>query len=154
METERILITENKKDEQFLRKKTADFDFDKHDKDDIRKLIQKMRIAMDSADGIGLSANQIGLDMNVFICDVNSKFYAIFNSEITKLSKATIDAEEGCLSIPGIFGDVNRPEQLVLRGLDRNGKRIKIKSWGILARVFQHETDHLNGKLFIDHIKK
>lgn len=61
--------------------------------------------------------------------------------------------EEGCLSVPGIYGDVERPEKITLVGQDRYDKKIKIKAWGLLARVFQHEVDHLNGILFIDKAK-
>jgi peptide deformylase len=62
--------------------------------------------------------------------------------------------EEGCLSIPGKWGDVERAEQIVLSGFNKMGKPVKVKAWGLLARVFQHEVDHLNGKLFIDRAKK
>ena len=61
--------------------------------------------------------------------------------------------EEGCLSVPEIFGAVERPEKITLEGFDTGGKKIKIKAWGLLARIFQHETDHLNGILFIDKAK-
>ena len=61
--------------------------------------------------------------------------------------------EEGCLSVPEIFGEVERQEKIILEGYDKNGRKIKIKAWGLLARVFQHEVDHLNGKIFIDTAK-
>ena len=61
--------------------------------------------------------------------------------------------EEGCLSVPEIFGKVVRPAKVVLEGWDKNGKKLKIKAWGLLARIFQHEMDHLDGKLFIDKAK-
>jgi peptide deformylase len=158
----------DKSEEKFLRRKTADFDFSKHAKKEIGELVKTMKEAMVKADGVGLSANQIGLDMNFFVAQVptveergdsfvvtGQKFYAIFNPQITKLSKETSPMEEGCLSVPGgISGEVERPDKITLEGKDKNGKKIKIKAWGLLARVFQHEFDHLNGTLFIDKCKK
>ncbi len=118
-----------------------------------------MREKMKEAHGIGLSANQIGLPYRVFVAQVPShqgrpKFYAIFNPEIVKQSKETEIMEEGCLSIPGKYGFVERASRIVIKGYDPNGKKIKIKAWGLLARVFQHEIDHLDGKLFIDRTNK
>jgi len=158
-------MIENKKDEKFLRKKTAAFDFTKYKKSEIRELIKIMREFMKEVHGIGLSANQIGLDLNFFVAEIPtisvdrrsnqyrsaaSKFYAIFNPKIIKASKEKTTQEEGCLSIPNTYGMVERPEKIVLTGFDLNGKKLKIKAWGLLARVFQHEVDHLNGVLFID----
>lgn len=147
---EKIITIGNKKDEKFLRKPTTAFDFKKFKKSEIRELIKVMRQSMIAAEGIGLSANQIGLDLKVFVCKVENKFYAIFNPEIIQESKEKIKLEEGCLSVPGIYGLVERVGKLTLKGFDQNGKALKIKAWGLLARVFQHEADHLNGKLFID----
>jgi len=153
-----IVTIKNKKDEKFLRQKTRLFDFKKYSKKEIRELIKNMRQAMKDANGIGLSANQIGLNIKVFVAQIpdsqgRQKFYAVFNPELTKLSSETIEMEEGCLSVPEKFGMVNRSEQATLEGLDQNGNKIKIKAWGLLARVFQHEVDHLEGKLFIDKAK-
>ncbi len=145
-----IWLIDDKNEAKLLRKKVADFDFKKHSKKEIQELIRKMRSAMKKANGIGLSANQIGLDMNVFVAQVENKFYSIFNSKITKKSGEEAEIEEGCLSVPETFGPVKRPEKVTLEGYDKNGRKVKIKAWGLLARVFQHETDHLNGKLFID----
>ena len=140
--------------EKFLRRKTARFDFAKWPKAEIRNLIAKMRRVMKKANGIGLSANQIGLDLNVFVAQVENKFYAVFNPKITRKSENKIFLEEGCLSVPETYGPVARPERITMEGEDANGKKIKIKCWGLLARVFQHETDHLNGILFIDKAKE
>lgn len=155
---DKIVTIEAKKDEKFLRHNTSEFDFEKFSKKERNDLVVRMRKAMKLARGIGLSANQIGLDMKVFVAQPPNddergtlqKFYAVFNPEITKYYKEKKTIEEGCLSVPGIYGSVERPERLVLEGFDKNGKKIKIKAWGMLARVFQHEVDHLNGKLFID----
>lgn len=154
-----ILTIDDKKKEKFLRKKTVPFDFTKFSKKDITELVAKMRRTMHMANGIGLSANQIGLDFNVFVAEVpdakgGMKFYAIFNSTLEKLGKEKALFEEGCLSVPGKYGEVERSERVTVSGFDKNGKAIKIKAWGLLARVFQHEIDHLNGKLFIDRAKK
>lgn len=150
----RILSIEKKKDEEFLQRKAAEFDFKKSTPKEIRELIKKMREAMEKANGIGLAANQIGLDMRVFVAQVEGKFYAVFNPEITKISKETEAAIEGCLSVPHVMDEVIRSYRITLKGLDKAGKKITIRAWGYLARVLQHEVDHLNGKLFIDHLKK
>lgn len=150
-----IITKENKEGEGFLRKKTKPFPFEKLGKKEIDDLLRKMRLSMKKANGIGLSANQIGLEWSVFIAQVpdtngSLKFYSIFNPEIEKFSKETSEAEEGCLSVPKTYGPVARAERITLKGQDKNGKPVKIKAWGLLARVFQHEVDHLSGKLFID----
>ena len=145
-----IWTIDNKTELKLLRKKMADFDFSKHTKKEIQELLKKMRSAMKAANGIGLSANQIGLDLNMFIAQVDGKFYSIFNPKITKTSEETANLEEGCLSVPEVFGAVDRPEKITLEGFDKNGRKIKIKAWGLLAKVFQHEHDHLNGVVFID----
>ena len=148
-----IWIIDNKQEAKLLRKKMADFNFEKYSKKETQELLYKMRVAMKKANGIGLSANQIGLDLNMFIAQVEGKFYAIFNPKIIKISEEHNLMEEGCLSVPEIYGNVERPSKITLEGLDKNGKSLKIKAWGLLARVFQHEFDHLNGKLFIDKAK-
>ncbi len=150
---------DDKKQEKFLRKKVSDFDFEKFSRKEVGDLVIRMRKAMQKANGIGLSANQIGLDLNVFVAEVpdgdgGTKFYAVFNPKFEKLSEEKVLFEEGCLSVPGTYGEVERPERVVLAGFDKNGKPAKIKAWGLLARVFQHEMDHLQGKLFIDRTKK
>lgn len=131
-------------------------------------MVKEMKEKMIEADGIGLAANQIGLDMRVFVAQVRAtsrrsansvtsedqKFYAIFNPKIIKTSDKKTLMEEGCLSVPGgYYGDVERPEKITLVGQDKNAKKIKIKAWGLLAKVFQHEVDHLNGILYIDKCK-
>lgn len=164
----KIFTINDKKEEKFLRTKTADFDFSKHTKKEIDELIKKMKAAMVKAKGIGLSANQIGLNLKVFVAQITEidkrgnkriitpeekKSYVIFNPEIIKSSKQTEIMEEGCLSVPGVYGDVERPKNITIKGQNRYGKPIKIEANGLLARVFQHETDHLNGILFIDKAK-
>lgn len=170
MEKELKIITINKKsDEKFLRKKTAAFDFSRFSQKQINELIKAMKRIMIQANGIGLAANQIGLDMRVFVAQImkldrhgnqrslsraEQKFYAIFNPEIVKSSGEKTVSEEGCLSVPDAYGDVSRAEKITLVGQDKNGRKMKIKAWGLLARVFQHEVDHLNGVLYIDKAKE
>ncbi len=162
----KILTINNKKEEKFLRQKTAEFDFDKFTKKETSELVKKMRKTMTETNGVGLSANQVGLNLRFFVAQIpqdisinqrthqrKSAFYTIFNPEIKKFSKEKIVMEEGCLSVPGIYGLVERPKKITLIGYDKNAKKIKIKAWGLLAKVFQHETDHLNGILFIDRTK-
>ncbi|MBI5079560.1 peptide deformylase [Candidatus Wolfebacteria bacterium] len=165
----KILTVNNEKEEKFLRQRTADFDFSKFTEKEIDELVEKMRKKMIAANGIGLSANQLGLDLRLFVAQISeeplerdeksqtdmpspnkAEFYAIFNPEIIEFSKQTETIEEGCLSVPGIYGLVERPAEITIVGRDENNKKIKIKASSILARVFQHELDHLNGILFID----
>ncbi len=138
-----------------LHTKCKPFDFTKHTKQEIRALIKEMRIKMKEWSGIGLASTQIGLNEAFFVAQPpeGGKFYAIFNPKITKTEGDPILMEEGCLSVPGEYGDVPRYEKLVIEGQDQNGKKIKIKAWGLLAHIFQHETDHINGILYIDKIK-
>lgn len=156
--SKKILEISSKEEEKFLRKKTIPFDFSKFSSKEIRETIKEMRKIMHQAEGIGLSANQVGLPYRFFIAEVPeengySKFYAIFNPQITKASTEKEEMEEGCLSVPNCFGNTERSYKLVLEGQDYKGKKIKIKAWGLLARVFQHEIDHLEGILFIDKAK-
>lgn len=151
----KIITINNKAGKKILRTKTAEFDFAKFSKKEIKELIEKMKKTMLGANGVGLSANQIGLNLRMFIYQEPSKpLKAVFNPEIVKTSKKTAMLKEGCLSIPGIYGEVERPEKITLTGLDKNCRKIKIEAFGLLARIFQHETDHLNGILFIDRTKK
>lgn len=149
-----LVTIQNKKEEKFLRKTTRVFDFKKYKKSEIRELVKTMRRDMQQYEGIGLSANQVGLDVKFFVAKVENKFYAVFNPEIIQSSKEIVSMDEGCLSVPGVFGLVERPAKVTIKGLDQNGKAIKIKAWGLLARVFQHEVDHLNGKLFVDKARR
>lgn len=154
----KILFHSNKSEDKFLRGKLKPFDLSKENKKDLRDLAKLMRAAMKEANGIGLSANQIGVAKRMFVAQVpdeNShlKFYAVLNPEILKVSKETVSLEEGCLSVPETYGVVSRPEKITIQGYNLQGKKIRIKAWGLLARVFQHEIDHLDGKLFIDRTK-
>lgn len=154
-----LYLIENKNHAKLLRGTMTPFDFSKFSKKEIEELVRYMRKVMYAANGIGLAANQIGKNFRMFVAGVsdkdgNEKFYAVFNPVIEKVGSEKTELEEGCLSVPGVFGPVDRPSYVVLSGQDKNQKPIKIKAWGLLAKVFQHEVDHLNGTLFIDKAKQ
>ena len=152
--TRRILELDKKEDEKILRKSNKPFDFDKHSKTDIEQLIKEMRKIMEDADGVGLAGPQIGLNESVFVAKWDNKFYAFFNPKIEKYSKEEDLREEGCLSIPGKYGETSRAVKITLVAQNKQGKIVKVKAWGMLAIIFQHEVDHLNGKLFVDRMEK
>ncbi len=140
--------------EKILRTKCVPFDFTKYTKKEIREMVTEMRKKMHEWHGIGLAATQIGRTEAFFVAQTpNGKFYAIFNPKITKTEGKPILMEEGCLSVPGVYGEVPRYEKITLEGQDQNGKPVKIKAWELLAQIFQHETDHLHGTLDIDKMK-
>jgi len=121
--------------------------------DDIRALIDDMFETMHAAKGIGLAAPQVGRLERVAVVDVEGgkQPFALVNPEIVS-TDGIAKSEEGCLSIPDVFGDVERPANVVVRALDRHGKPFEIAASELLARCFQHEIDHLHGKLFIDYL--
>lgn len=144
----------NPEQNKILRAKCKSFDFAKHDNKELKLLITEMRKKMHAWHGVGLAATQIGINEAFFVAQTpNGKFYAIFNPRITKTEKP-IMLEEGCLSVPDRYGEINRFDKIVLEGQDKNGKPIKVKAWGLLAQVFQHETDHLQGVLYTDKAKR
>jgi peptide deformylase len=152
----------DKKEKQLLRKTVAPFDFSAYSQKDIDALVLHMRQMMVASRGVGLSANQIGLDMNVFVAQLPSddgkgyqgKCYAVFNGSISNISQKEEEDIEGCLSVPGQYGVVPRATKIVVKGFDKRGRPVTIKAKGYLARIFQHEIDHLNGKVFLDRAKK
>ncbi|MEK7612217.1 MAG: peptide deformylase [Patescibacteria group bacterium] len=155
----KIVTIENDDKAEILKTRIPDVDIHAMNKSVIRELARDMRKIMRAADGVGLAANQIGLNIRMFVAEVpgerggRPKFYALLNPEIIKVSKEKQVVEEGCLSVPGIFGPTPRAEKITFVGYDANGKKVKIKAWGFLARVLQHETDHLNGHLFTEKAK-
>lgn len=146
------LITTNDQEKEKLRKAAPDFDFSKHAKEEIVATIQEMRKVMKRAGGVGLSGNQVSLDWRVFIAEANNEFLVVFNPKIVKFSSEHEELEEGCLSVPDVFIPLKRAFRVTLEGFDWNGKKIKIKASGVLARIFQHEVDHLNGRLITDYL--
>ncbi|MCF8564426.1 peptide deformylase [Alicyclobacillus tolerans] len=119
----------------------------------IEKLLDDMAETMYDADGIGLAAVQVGVAKRIIVVDVGSGLYELVNPEIVEKSGGTQVASEGCLSLPGIRGDVPRSVNVTVRGLNRQGEEVEIKASDLLARAFQHEIDHLDGILFTDYLK-
>ena len=139
-----------------LRKKCAPLE--KVD-DDIRKLMKDMLETMYDAPGIGLAAVQIGILKRLVVLDVSkdeNKKDPLFliNPEIISKSENSSVYEEGCLSLPGQFAEIERPAECFLKYIDLNGKEKKLKANGLLSTCIQHEVDHLNGVLFIDYLSK
>ncbi|MCC7517412.1 MAG: peptide deformylase [Pseudomonadales bacterium] len=123
--------------------------------DRIRRLVDDMFETMYKAPGVGLAATQVNVHERVVVIDVSedkSQPLVFINPEITVLDEGVCDYDEGCLSVPGFYETVTRPEHIRVRALDRNGEAFEIVPSGLLAVCIQHEVDHLNGKLFVDHI--
>lgn len=117
----------------------------------LHKLLDDMADTMYDADGVGLAAPQVGISKRVIVIDVGDEhgLIELVNPEIVSMEGEQL-GPEGCLSIPGLQGDVRRSNRVVVQGLDRNGKPIQFEGTELLSRAFQHEVDHLNGVLFID----
>ena len=115
----------------------------------VKKLVEDMAATMRETSGLGLAANQVGVLQRVFVYDDGTGLGVLINPKIMSASGEQLGIE-GCLSVPGLQGEVRRAEEVVVKGTDLNGKTVKIKAQGLLARVFQHEMDHLDGTLFID----
>lgn len=108
--------------------------------------------------GIGLAANQVGVDLQIFVIDKtiaaeNSVPNTYINPEITEYSDEESEMEEGCLSIPEYFVNISRPKKIKIKALDEDGNKVKFRARGLLAKVLQHEYDHLNGRLIRDRAK-
>ncbi|HUH96228.1 MAG TPA: peptide deformylase [Anaerolineales bacterium] len=134
----------------------------KFDKD-LQTLIDDMIDTMRDAPGVGLAAPQVGISERLIVVEyaeqppaeqgeeiqeVKPRLYVMINPEILKTSEETVTGVEGCLSIPGLVGEVERFEEIQVRGLNRRGQAMKVKARGWLARIFQHEIDHINGVVF------
>ena len=151
--TKRKIITEP---DIILRKKSVTLE--KVD-DDLRALMDDMLETMYAAPGIGLAGVQIGILKRLIVIDVSkdeekkSPLFLI-NPEIISKSSNTSVYEEGCLSLPGYFAEIERPAECQVEYLDYHGKKKKMKASGLLATCVQHEVDHLNGILFIDYLSK
>ncbi len=127
--------------------------------DETRKLMDEMLETMYQAPGIGLAAVQIGILKKIVVIDVSKekeKKSPLFlvNPEILNRSKETSIYEEGCLSLPGQFAEIERPSECLLKYIDYHGKEKQLKADGLLATCIQHEVDHLNGILFVDYLSK
>ena len=116
---------------------------------EIRDLIPRMYQIMYDSRGVGLAGPQIGISKRIFVYDIGEGPHALINPNIVK-STGEVWGIEGCLSIPGLQGEVPRADRITVTGLDENGEQVKINAEDYLARVFQHEIDHLDGMMFID----
>jgi len=114
-----------------------------------RELVARMKEIMQGAHGIGLAAPQVGVSERIIVMTDNGKVLALINPTIT-VSEGSVIAEEGCLSLPGLYGDVQRKAIVDVEALDPDGKKLKLRFEGLSARCVQHEIDHLDGILFID----
>lgn len=122
----------------------------------IKKIIADLKTTMLTQDGLGLAANQIGEKVSIFVFNprgvgIEKNPVAVINPEIVSY-EGKEEREEACLSLPGIVEVLLRPTQVVVKGKSETGQNIKLSGSGLLARIFQHEIDHLNGILFIDHL--
>lgn len=123
--------------------------------DALHQLIDNMFETMYEAPGVGLAATQINVHLRIVVIDVSedqSQPLVFINPEIAVLDEILCDYDEGCLSVPGFYETVTRPEHVRVTALDRDGQPFEIEPQGLLAVCIQHEVDHLNGKLFVDHI--
>jgi peptide deformylase len=136
---------------------------------DLQNAADDMLETMRAAPGVGLAAPQIGLSQRLIVVEYAEppddpddpqpspnppKLFVMANPEILRHSTETVSGNEGCLSIPGYMGEVDRYESVTVRGFNTRGKPLRVKADGWLARIFQHEIDHLNGVLFIDRTDK
>lgn len=112
-------------------------------------LIDDMIETMYHADGVGLAAPQVGILKRIIVVDIGEGVHVLINPEITIEAGEATDYE-GCLSVPGVKGQVTRPAEITVEGLNRDGKKIRMKASGLLARAICHEIDHLEGVLFVD----
>lgn len=129
---------------------------------ELQTLVDDMIETMRAEPGVGLAANQVGISWRVIVVEygdeedeeVPARLYVVVNPELTRLSKEMIVGTEGCLSIPGYAGNVERHASLTVKGFNRRGQPVTIKAKGWLARIFQHEVDHLEGVVFTDRADK
>ena len=123
--------------------------------EETRRFALSMIETMQQGDGIGLAAPQVGVTKRLFVCHVRGDEPRVFiNPEIIGTSLELVEYEEGCLSIPGGYANVTRPDTISVQAQNEEGKRFTLEASGLLSRVIQHEMDHLKGVLFIDHLEE
>ena len=120
--------------------------------DELRELVKNMFETMDLAKGIGLAAPQVGRTERVAVIGVDDNRFAIINPEVVESDSKRAKAEEGCLSIPDVYGDVERPARVRVRATALDGTTFEVEAGELLARCLQHEIDHLHGRLFVDYL--
>lgn len=134
--------------DDFLRTKTEEVKDFKDPR--LAVLVSRMQKTMETEKGIGLAAPQVGSDLRICVAQIDNTAYVLINPQIKAYSRKKEIFEEGCLSFPGKFFPVERPVKIKVKARDASGKKIKIKADKLLARVLQHEIDHLDGVLVID----
>ena len=139
-----------REDDEILKKRSKEVEVID---DKIRELIKDMMDTMHKFEGLGLAAPQIGILKRIIVIDLydDGPCFALINPVIES-TKGKQEVMEGCLSFPNTFGKVERPQEVIVTGLDENGKKTRIKGTGLLAQALSHEIDHLNGYDFIDKI--
>lgn len=119
--------------------------------DEIRRLVSDMFDTMIEADGVGLAGPQVGRSLRVFVLIADDDVRRVFiNPQIIRTSGELCDYEEGCLSVPKVYESIRRPKEVTVQALDENGRSFTLEADGLLARIIQHENDHLDGVMFID----
>ena len=129
---------------------------------ELQELVDNMIETMREAPGVGLAATQVAVPLRVIVVEFGdeedeeapAKLYTLVNPEIVRASQETVSGPEGCLSVPGFVGEVDRSESVTIKGQNRRGQSMRIKAKGWLARIFQHEIDHLDGILFTDRAER
>ena len=119
-----------------------------------QQLILSMAKIMVAANGVGLAAPQVGESQRIILVRLDDGILALINPVLRKFSRQRVDGEEGCLSVPGVFGLVSRSVRVTVDAIAANGDMVSLTLEGFFARVVQHEVDHLNGILFIDRMRK
>lgn len=121
----------------------------------IQKLIDDMIETMHAAEGVGLAANQIGSPLNILVASADGKRgreLILINAALNE-RRGTLASAEGCLSVPGVSAEVERSSEITVTGKDRFGRPLTLRAIGLMAKILQHEVDHLRGKLYLDHLK-
>ena len=139
-----------KDDSEFLHTTSESVDPEHISGDEIQSLIDDMFDTKKAANGVGISAVQVGVHKNIIVVELPEGSQAFINPEITNFSDDKVIVEEGCLSIPDVFGKVERSHSVVVKALTREGDELELKAHGMPAVIFQHEIDHTNGILFTD----
>ncbi len=120
----------------------------------IRKMISDMIETMHAAPGrVGLAAPQVGIPLRIIVIGIPEAEATVLINPVLVRKTGGRSIDEGCLSVPGYFGEVSRAESVTVKGRDRRGKEIRIKAAGLLAQAIEHEIDHLNGTLYLDHLE-
>ncbi len=117
-----------------------------------KKIAEQMVEAMIRANGVGLAAPQIGVSKRIIVLDIDGQFHILINPKIIETSHESEDSIEGCLSIPGVDAAISRSLKTHVQGITLDEKEVALEGEGLMARAIQHEIDHLNGVLFVDHL--